>query len=76
MGIRSQRELARLARTFQPILSDWMAGKKSLGKHVGLRVARILQVPLETVLFDWSPEGLAPRQPARRSAGKKRERAA
>lgn len=68
MGITSQRELARLARTHQPVLSDWMRGKKGLGKHVGRRVATILHVPLETVLFDWSPDGLQAKRGRRRAS--------
>lgn len=64
-GIRSQRELARLAGTHHPILSNWLAGKRSLSKQVGRRVAALLGVPVETVLFDWSPEGLRARRPRR-----------
>lgn len=55
-GIASGVELARLSATYQPTISDWLNGRSGLSKEVGRRVANVLGVSLETVLFDWAPK--------------------
>jgi transcriptional regulator with XRE-family HTH domain len=55
LSIGSSRELARLCGTHQPVISNWLTGKHGLSVDVGRRVANILQVSVETVLYDWAP---------------------
>jgi plasmid maintenance system antidote protein VapI len=49
IGIRSLRELARQSATCHPTISNWLNGKSKLSRDVGIRVARVLGVPLEVV---------------------------
>lgn len=53
-GVTSLRDLARRCGTHHPVLSRWVNGRCGLSKAVGLSIARVLHVSVETVLYDWS----------------------
>ena len=53
IGIRTETELARLVQTYPSAISGWLIGDRGLSKENARRIATILRVSLETVLFDW-----------------------
>lgn len=60
-GITSGRQLAAMVGSHQPDISNWLNGNGGISKQVGRRIAHLLGVSVEVVLFDWSPPDWPPR---------------
>jgi transcriptional regulator with XRE-family HTH domain len=47
----SQLELARRAKTHQPLISAYLGGRRELSKQVAKRISETTGIPIESLLF-------------------------